>query len=228
MYSFEDKIDVINELIAKRRNFWQLKAIADIDYEDVSQIIRHHIYNKWDQLDQSRPLENWLNRIITHQIKNIIRNVYDKVAPPCRSCSFNSGDTSCGFTNSGFKCDECPLYKKWSKNKKNGYNLLLAPSLDNPDHKDIISNSYSHDFDIDNAVDRFHLAMKKVLTARLWMAYDLIYIKGLPDEIVAKEMQLRTKETNRKPGYRQILNFKNKLVKIAKEVIVEFDVEYSL
>ena len=41
-----------------------------MDYDDVSQIIRLHIYKKWDMYDPAKPLAPWLNRIITNQIKN--------------------------------------------------------------------------------------------------------------------------------------------------------------
>ena len=70
--------------------------------------------------------------------------------------------------------------------------------------------------------------MKKHLTPKMWLAYDLIYIKGLTDDIVAKELGLKTNEEGRKPGYKQILNIRSKIIKIAKLVVREFDVVYSL
>lgn len=71
---YEDRIDVINEEIRKRKNRWFLDSMPWISFEDVEQIIRIHIYQKWDQWDQRRDLKPWINKIITNQFKNILRN----------------------------------------------------------------------------------------------------------------------------------------------------------
>ena len=55
--TFEENIEIIDEEIAKRRSTWRLDAIAWMDYDDVSQILRTHIYRKWDQWDQRRSLK---------------------------------------------------------------------------------------------------------------------------------------------------------------------------
>ena len=57
-----------------------------IAFEDVEQIIRVHIYQKWSQWDQKRDLKPWINKIITNQFKNILRNYYLNFAKPCSSC----------------------------------------------------------------------------------------------------------------------------------------------
>ena len=44
---FEDFIEVIDREILKRKPKWNLKSLAWIDYDDVSQIIRIHIHKKW-------------------------------------------------------------------------------------------------------------------------------------------------------------------------------------
>jgi len=71
---YEDKIDIINEEIRKRKNKWFLDSMPWISFEDVEQIIRLHIYQKWDKWDQKRDLKPWINKIITNQFKNILRN----------------------------------------------------------------------------------------------------------------------------------------------------------
>ena len=42
---FEDYLEIINIELAKKRWMWQLKAIPWMNYEDVEQIIRFHIFN---------------------------------------------------------------------------------------------------------------------------------------------------------------------------------------
>ena len=66
-----------------------------MDYDDVCQIIRLHIYKKWHLWDQSRPFKPWASMIISNQIKNLIRNNYSSFAKPCLRCPHNMGATSC-------------------------------------------------------------------------------------------------------------------------------------
>ena len=44
--------DIINQEIRKRKNKWFLDSVPWISLEDVEQIIRVHIYQKFDQWDQ--------------------------------------------------------------------------------------------------------------------------------------------------------------------------------
>ena len=74
--TFEEKSEIVIKAINKKRNKWQLTAIAWMDFDDVSQIIKLHIYKKWSMWDQSKPLEPWIGRIIANQLKNLIRNNY--------------------------------------------------------------------------------------------------------------------------------------------------------
>ena len=85
--SFEKNIDIIDEEIRKRKNKWNLSALSWIDFEDVEQILRIHIYKKWTLYDPKKPLAPWLNIIISNQIKNIIRNNCGNYARPCLKCA---------------------------------------------------------------------------------------------------------------------------------------------
>ena len=44
--TFEESIDIINSEIQKRKHRWHLTAIAWMDFDDVSQRLRLHIYKK--------------------------------------------------------------------------------------------------------------------------------------------------------------------------------------
>ena len=117
---YEDFQEVIDQELKKRKRNWFLNSVAWIDFDDVSQIIRSHIYKKWNQWDQSRPIKPWLNKIIANQMKNILRNHYSNYARPCLNCPFNNDAQMdlCSFTASGNQDNSCPLYKKWEKTKK--------------------------------------------------------------------------------------------------------------
>jgi hypothetical protein len=56
MPTFEESIDVINVEINKRKNKWSLTVLSWLDFDDVAQIIRLHIYRKWEQYNIEKPL----------------------------------------------------------------------------------------------------------------------------------------------------------------------------
>ena len=97
--TFEECIDIIDAELIKRKNRWSLTSLCWMDYDDVSQIIRLHIYKKWDMYDPPKPLAPWLNRIITNQIKNLIRNNYGNYARPCLKCAASDGEDGCEIYN---------------------------------------------------------------------------------------------------------------------------------
>ena len=89
---FEDFITEIDAEIAKRKNKWNLSAINWMNFEDVSQILRIHIFKKWHLYDPVKPLGPWLNRLISNQIKNLIRNNYGNYSRPCLRCDAAEGE----------------------------------------------------------------------------------------------------------------------------------------
>ena len=120
---FESCINLINIEILKRKNKWTLSTLNWIDFEDVSQIIRFHIYKKWDLYDESKPMLPWVNRIISNQIKNLIRNNYGNYARPCLKCAAALGENECRIY--GKQDQSCPMFNNWSKTKKNAYDLKI-------------------------------------------------------------------------------------------------------
>lgn len=108
---FEDVIDKINLEISKRRGKWNLTILAWMDFDDVSQIIRIHIWKKWKMYDPEKPLAPWLNRIISNQIKNLIRNNYGNFSRPCLRCAAAEGEDLCAIYKK--QCSACPLFSNW-------------------------------------------------------------------------------------------------------------------
>lgn len=229
MESFEDKIDIIDNEIAKRRGKWQLSALASIDYDDVSQIIRLHVYKKWELWDQNRPLENWLHTVISHQIANLIRNNYGNVAPPCQGsppCPCNQGGDLCSFTPSGTKCSDCPLYAKWEKSKKAGYEMKLASSIHHPDFVEDSDSAFqaSDNVNFGESIGKLHDIMMKSLKDHHKKVYKLLYIENMEEKEAAKQMGYTTTEEHRYAGYKQIHNIKKEILRVAKKLIAENDI----
>jgi hypothetical protein len=227
---FEDMYDIIDQVIKKRKNKWKLKAITWFDFEDIEQIIKVHIHKKWHLWDQSRAIEPWVNRIVTNQIRNIIRNNYTSFARPCLSCPFNQnkeGDSgvemSCGFTTSGKQCNECPLYAKWEKVKKAAYDVKITVSLEN--HKNYFMNCESSvSYDYKNAETKLHNLMKNNLSDKHFFIYKMFFIDNLNDDQVASILKFKTSEKGRKAGYKQIKNLKKMLYIKAQTLLKENDI----
>jgi len=227
MKSFEECLSVIDGEIYKRKGQVHL-YLNDFDFEDIAQIIRVHIYKKWHMVDEAQPLENWVNKIITRKIINFIRDNYTSVAPPCYKCPMNQGGSLCGFTPSGEQCSECPLYKKWTKAKQGGYNIKFASSLqeedaDNQTLQDKIIHN-SSDIDWTTALKNLSTHLKSRLSKDLYFVYHFLYVLGKSDEELAVKLGFKTSEKNRVPGYKQIYNFKQRILIEAKKILDEEDV----
>ena len=215
----------IDQELQKRKKNWFLTSVNWIDFDDVSQIIRTHIFRKWDQWDQERPLKPWLNKIISNQFKNILRNYYSNYARPCLNCPFNQDaeQNGCSFTASKIQDSTCPLYKKWNNTKNHAYNIKISVPIDCHIHelKDCVDNLSKP---IEESVEKLISALKGVLNKRQLQAFELLYVKNLPDEEVAKQMGFKSSESGRKAGYKQIKNLKNIIKEKAEKIIEKEDI----
>ena len=229
---YEDHQDVIELELNKRRGKWFLTSLAWIDFDDVKQIIRLHLHKKWHLWDQSRALKPWLNRIISNQLKNILRNYYRNFAKPCLSCPFNqSGVTEeaevglCGFTESKTQCGECPLYAKWEKTKKSAYQVKMPVALENYGQE--IHHKSVDSFELESAEARLHEEMRNKLSEKQYSIYEMLFIKNMPDEEVADQLGYKTSEKGRKAGYKQIKNLKKQFKEKAEKILKTKDIFYG-
>ena len=212
--TFEECLGDIDREISKRKNKWNLTALAWMDFDDVSQILRIHIHKKWHLYDQTQRLGPWINRIITNQIKNLIRNNYGNYVRPCLKCAAAEGDNLCAIYKK--QSADCPLYKNWQQNKKSAFDTKLPIALENHT-QEVYSLQNQVGFDIDSAAKKLHIKMKEVLKSNEWLVYQYLYIDHLSEEQAAKKMGYKTTEKNRSPGYKQIKNLKKSiLIKVKK------------
>lgn len=228
MESFEDNLVLIDQEIYKRKNKVHL-YLNDCDFDDLSQVIRLHIYKKWHMRDSSKPLTNWVNRIISNQITNYIRNNYGCLAPPCVKCPMNQGGNLCSYTVSKVQCSECPLFKSWEKKKKIGYNLKFATSLNEvfEDADEDLSDKLSPEYeaiDWDRVLKRLSFKMKERLPLELYLVYKFLYVNGGTELDLANKLGFKTSEKNRNPGYKQIYNLKQKIIEEARFIISNEDI----
>jgi hypothetical protein len=220
--SFEDCIDIIDLAVRKQKSKWRLDAIAWFDYEDVEQIIKSHINKKWLLWDQARPLEPWLNTIITNQIRNLIRNHYGNYVKPCATCVFNMGDNSCSATASGVQNSQCIDYKKWEDSKKAAFDLKMPVSAEN--HYYELSSRTQQTFCFETSLEKLNYYMKEELSPLHYQAYQMLFFGDASEEEVAALMGYKTTEKKRKAGYRQIKNLKKLFHQKASLIIKKYDI----
>lgn len=227
--TYEDCSLEIDSILASKRSFWTLDSISNVDYDDISQIIRIHIHNKFDQWNQDFPFAPWAAKLINRQIINLKKKFYGRLAPPCQTCEFNIGGGQCSFTPSGGKTSECPKFAKWEVTKGVGYKMLLAESTDkaydsDPEGESQITLESSYSPDYAAASDRLHQLVMAGLPAKMQKLYRWLYIEHRSDEFISKAMNFKTTEEGKLPGYRQITNIKKVLVGRAKEIMKDIDI----
>ena len=218
---FEDYIEQINEEIRKRNSKWNLTALSWMDFDDVSQIIRIHIFKKWHLYDTKKPLNPWINRIISNQIKNLIRNNYGNYCRPCLKCAAAESGDLCYIY--GKQSEACPLFANWARTKKIAYNAKLPVSIE--DHNNEINLAEYTGVDVDALLLKLNVKMKEVLKPAEWKIYKALYIENLSEEEVATMMGYKTNEKNRVPGYKQIKNVKKSIIIKAKKMLAEGEIE---
>lgn len=220
--SFEDFLPIIESLIARRRYKWQLNALQSMDYDDVSQIILLHIWEKFYQFNPAKgPIEKWANRIISNQIYNLIRNNYASHARPCvLGCVFNGGGEVCLNTPSGKQCSECLIYKKWEKTKKRANEVKLPLTLEN--HIQEVYDKPDESCDISKATENMHIRMKKELRNSEFRVYKLLYIDGKSEEETAKILGFCSNE-GRKSGYGRLRQIQKIIWEKANKIKDEID-----
>lgn len=223
--TFEESIDIVNSEIQKRKHRWHLTAIAWMDFEDVSQRLRIHIYKKWDKWDTDRPLRPWLNQVINHQMTNMLRNHYSNFSRPCLKCPFNTGDQGCSVY--GTQNNSCKNYKKWEKSKKSAYDIKFPLSIHSPNHDnpettlESVLQSTEGNLNIEEVLPIFHDLMKKNLSNIEAKVYEYMFLQHLDDADVAKKMGYKLSIKEGRPAYRQISKIKSRILQKAREIVKE-------
>ena len=211
-YTYEDFSDIIDTAIKRQQYKWRLKAVRWFDFQDVEQIIKLHIAKKWHMWDQERPLEPWIGRIISNQMRNLIRNHYGNYVKPCTNCKFARGD-DCSATKTKKQDDTCKLYAKWEKSKKTGLELKIPLSTEDF-VKEVRSREYN-DFDFNGSLQRLDIYMEIKLSETHYIAYRMLFFEDKTEEDVAKFMGYKISPQKRKLGYRQVKNLKKKFLEVA-------------
>lgn len=218
---FENHLEFIDREIFKRKSKWNLAILAWMDFEDVAQILRIHICKKWNLYDPARPLAPWVNRVISSQIKNLIRNNYGNYCRPCLKCAAAEGEDGCNIYDK--QCSQCPLFENWEKSKKSAYETKLPVSLEL--HSQEVFEKSQENIDIERTSQNIYEKMKLVLRPNELKIYEYLYVQHRSEEDVAKLMGYKTTEKDRSPRYKQIRNIQKNIIKKVKELLSEGEID---
>ena len=220
--TYEECYPIIDSVVSKFHKKWRLNAINWFDFEDVAQIIKSHIFKKWDMWDQERPLEPWVSTISSHQIKNIIRNNYTNYVKPCMNCPHNMGDNLCAFTSSGDQDSSCKIYAKWTKSKRQGYGVKMPLAMEN--HQQEIDSFTDSGVDFTGSIERLNKILQEELSPEHYTVYQMLFFENASEDEVAKFMNFKTSEKNRAAGYKQIKNIKKMLKEKVQDIMNRYDI----
>jgi len=223
--TFEDLYDRIVKVIDKFRYRWQLSSLAWMDFNDVRQILLKHINQKFNQYDQSLPIENWVATISRNQITNIGRNEYGSFANPCRGCigSKHVAEGQCQIFGTQ-DSSKCGILAKWEKTKKQKCSIELPLALEY--HSNEVSNKPFQEVDYDTAIGQLNEKLKPVLTKYEYRVYVLLFIEHKDKNEVAKIMGYRSSEKNRQMGYRRILGIEKIIYEKAKKLVYSGEIDF--
>lgn len=220
--SFEDAHDDIEEMLRKFRVKWQLDALAWMDYDDVCQLVRIHIFDKWHLWDQERPLRPWLSTVIGNRIKNLIRDNYTNYAKPCLRCVHFLGGDGCALLTNHVQSEACEEFAKWKKKKERAYNLKLPLPME--ECIQINSEAEEH-VNFDKSEIRLHEEVLKRLPEKQQIIYRMLYMEGKTNSEVARRFGFKADMDNRKTArYKHINNLRKKFYELAKQVVREGDI----
>jgi RNA polymerase sigma factor (sigma-70 family) len=217
--TFESQVDFIKEQIKKRESKWRLQ---NPPWEDVEMILLERIWQKFDTYDQTQPLENWVNTVITNFTKNLLRDNLTKFSRPCiLGCAENLGGNACGYTKSGIQCAECKLYATWQKKKESQFNIKASLPLEN--HFQEVNNKQSDFINIDSAKKVIDEKIKNKLNRRERKIYKMLYIKYMTAQEASEALKSQKSKIYKNESYAKILEFQKKIIKLSKQIIIDED-----
>jgi len=227
---FQQHEQLINKEVDKRSTRWRLDALIYISWPDVRQMLLMHVARKihlWNP--EKSPLSHYLNRMLSNQIKNTLRNLYGSFQNPCIKCPHNLGGDRCSafITQKNLACE---LFSHWEKNKRYKQEIAFAQSADanipgednNNLKRELISRPCNF-LDFDKKIPEFNNLLKQKLRPLEWKAYTLLFIEHLTDLQAARQLNYSTDGGKTSTGYKIIAKLKTAIYKKSQQVVKDMD-----
>lgn len=217
--TFVDRYDSIVHEIEKRRKKWTL---ASTPFDDISQRILIKINFVYKDFHPKKGLFlHWVNRIISNEIKNALRDLHFAHSRPCLQgrggCVFRTGEETCSQTPSGLQCGECLAYKLWEARKKSHNALVQTLPLEN--HiREVDSRPSEGNVDFEGAKLVIDEEIMLKLNRHDQRLYKLLFIQNKDEREVGRLMKYKPSK-RMYPGYLTILKFKKRVIAMSREII---------
>jgi hypothetical protein len=227
--TFEESYDEIYKIVQRRKGKWPYISI--MPWEEVSQILIIRIHRKWGLYDpaKTKKLERWVNTVVSHAIRNLIRDNLGRWSRPCIGggaangvkCSYNLGGEGCSYTKSKTQCSECPVYAKWQKERQHQLHIKSNVALEH--HAQEVSNIQGDFIDSNKIKEELDVKMLEELTAWEGKVYKLLFIKYLKPAEVTEELEKVLKSYKRAPAihekasYQAVLEHRRNFESMMKE-----------
>lgn len=213
MLSFEEALPIFNQVLALYKYRWTL---ACYDWEDLSQDIRIHFFEKFNQYDQTKSLKPWSARLIQNYIKNELRNRYYIYQAPCLRCPMFTGENGCKLY--GEVSIKCKLYKKFFDQKANASNVNFPVSYE--------QSNYDAEQDFSCTPKDFADSLYVSLSGVHKQIFFLFYESGFSTTKIAKNIQVSG--ANFKMRFELVEDSLKTSQEIAKDIIQDKKISMGL
>lgn len=219
---YENYSELIDREIQKRKLKWHLTAVNYIDFDDISQVLRTHIAKKLQLYNPEKSaFVNWLNTVISNQIRNLLRNHYGSFAKVCNKCAAAEGEEGCRIY--GTQCIGCPAYYNWTLSKKNAYDVRLPLPTEN--HFNEVNSLPDAGVDVEKSVPSFHEKIAQFLKAEELKVYTMVYVEHKSDTQVAANLYKKSVGLVTKKEIKAVENLKTRIMGKARELVYSGDVD---
>lgn len=219
---YEQYAELIDREIQKRKLKWHLTAVNYIDFDDISQVLRTHIAKKLQLYKPEKSaFVNWLNTVISNQIRNLLRNHYGSFAKICNKCAAAEGEEGCRIY--GSQCAACPAFYNWTLSKKNAYDIRLPLPTEN--HFNEVNSLPDSGVDVEKSVPAFHEKIAQVLKAEELKVYTLIYVEHKTDNQVAASLYKKSVGLVTKKEIKAVENMKTRIMVKARDLVYSGDID---
>lgn len=216
---FEENYETLHKLMKSKVGRWRLRYLKSMDFDDVTQIIETHVFNKMHLWDTTKNFGPWCNTVICNQMFNLIDKHHKNKARPCLSCPHALPDNACAKFDT--QNSQCSLFKTWENGKAAAYYLDYGTNFDVQSEYQEISVGHEDGISPQDWLEKSKHKICEDLDKAETKIFECLYIKNLSSLETAKEMGYKTKNEKQSVGYKEVEKVNRKIVEKAKKIVRE-------
>ncbi len=93
-------------------------------------------------------------------------------------------------------------------------------------HKEQINEVEVSPADIELGIFKLNKKLKEILKPNEWIVYEGFYVLNKSEKEIAEQLNFKTTEKNRTPGYKQIKNIQKAILIKAKKILSKNDLDW--